>query len=113
MIPESFNNKTAIIVWDKTIDNFRILESHELSSDNFTDGKHGGIIATGTSFYYPPTNYSFYAIKGVNGNCMVNVASGNVSGLNNISIPQGDFIIGRFTAVSLSSGSAYLGYKLN
>mgnify|MGYP003406786482 CR=1 FL=1 len=76
---------------------------------NSSMGNHGGKYITNTSVNTPTSPYVFNAIQVVT-DCVITCV-GNITGLTSVSLSAGSVIYGRYTSITLASGSviAYYG----
>jgi hypothetical protein len=67
-------------------------------------GKTGGKYIATTSELTPDSDHEFYAIQ-VIADIVITAITGNVTGLNGATITAGQVVYGRFTSITLASGS--------
>lgn len=72
--------------------------------DNNSIGYYGGIFIDDTAEHTPTNQDVFVAIKFVT-NTQISALEGNITGLAGASFDKGDSLIGRFTSITLTSGS--------
>ena len=72
--------------------------------DNNSIGYYGGVFIDDTAEHTPDTQDVFIAIKFVT-NTQISAIEGNISGLAGASFDKGDSLLGRFTSITLTSGS--------
>lgn len=102
---DNFNINANLQVGDA--DNSSSNQLHIL--DNTAVGNHGGVYITGTDATTPAETYVFNAIQVITD--AVVTAAGNITGITAASLDAGTIIYGRYTSITLASGSviAYQG----